>query len=367
MNCPRDPNRPRPIEPVNGPVFRPDLLLVGGSGRNSGKTELACRIIARHAPSEPVVGLKVTTVDRTDGHCPHGGDGCGVCSSLEVPWIVSEELDRRSTKDTCRMLASGARRVLWLRSLRSELAGGATELLDRVPPGWVAVGESTSLRGCVEPGLFLLVRGPESNGTKASARAVAHMADHVVVSDGRSLGLQLDRISVVDGRWVLRREACAVVIGTDDGRPGTDRAVRRTRASLEPEFDRVLVGTEDHVCARATVPRTGVFDPPQEWYLVTPPLVHGVPPGLVNALFRQRSAADVVVATFRELCGETGLVLCRRELLREVIATGVWSVDALRALGDDRGGRALRWEPPDPFATQESRSAAMQRAVAEAR
>jgi len=367
MNFPRDPNRPRPIEPVNGPVFRPDLLLVGGSGRNSGKTELACRIIARHAPSEPVVGLKVTTVERTDGHCPHGGEGCGVCSSLDRPWIVTREMDSESPKDTCRMLASGARRVHWLRSLRSELVGGATELLENVQPGWVGVGESTSLRQVVEPGLFILVESTESAGLKPSARTVAHLADRVVASDGRSFDLELDRISVVDGRWVLRRDAWAVVTATDDGRPGADLAIGRTRASLEPEFDRVLVGAEDHGRARAGVPWTAEPGPPPEWFLVTPPLAHGVPPGLVSALFRQRMAADVVVATFCELGRETGLALCRRERLREVIAAGVWSVDALRTLGDARRSLSLQWETPDLVATQDPRSTAIQRAVAEAR
>jgi hypothetical protein len=366
MNFPRDPNRPKPIEPVNGPVFRPDLLLVGGSGRNSGKTELACRIIARHAPSQPVVGLKVTTVERTDGHCPHGGEGCGVCSSLDRPWIVTREMDSESPKDTCRMLASGARRVHWLRSLRSELVGGATELLEYVPPGWVGVGESTSLRQVVEPGLFILVESTESAGLKPSARAVAHLVDRVVVSDGCSFDLELDRISVVNGRWVLRRDAWAVVTATDDGRPGADLAIGRTRTSLEPEFDRVLVGAEDHGRTRAGVPWTAESGPPPEWFLVTPPLANGVPPGLVGAMFRQRTAADVVVATFREMAGEADLALCRRALVPEVMAAVRWGVDALPTLGDRCTGRRLRWDSGQLVAAPNPRSAATQRAAAEA-
>ncbi len=199
-----------------GRLYRPDLLMIGSFARNSGKTELACRIIRRHADEAPVVGLKVTTVERTDGRCPHGDTGCGVCSSHTVPWVVSRELDRESPKDTCRLLASGAHEVFWLRVRRSELAAGAAELLRHVPKGRLCVCESNSLRTVVEPGLFLQVRAADATHAKPSARAVAHLADRVVVSDGRSFDLDLGRISVVDGRWVLRREACAGVVGGTD-------------------------------------------------------------------------------------------------------------------------------------------------------
>jgi hypothetical protein len=360
--------QPQVLEGAPTGQNRPDLLIVGGTGRNSGKTELACRIIARHAASEPVVGLKVTAVDRTDGHCPHGGDGCGVCSSLEVPWIVSEELDRRPTKDSCRMLASGARRVFWLRSLRAQLHRGAADLLSYLPRGWVGVCESTSLRQLVEPGLFLMVRGPDGGGDKASARKVAHLADRVVVSNGRSFDLELDRISVVDGRWVLRREGCAVVIGGADAGSGADRAaaLSRTRASLEPQFDRVVAGPRDPHPGRAAVPPAELSGRPDEWCLVTPPLSDGVPPGLVNALFRRRSGLDVVVATARSGSRDICLALCRRALLPEVTGARGWSVGAVSRLGDRWKVGELQWQAPGSYGGSDAMPEPGRRTAAEA-
>ncbi|HSL16619.1 MAG TPA: hypothetical protein VLB51_01815 [Methylomirabilota bacterium] len=333
---------------VDGRLDRPDLLIVGGTSRHSGKTERAGRLNGRHAPSMPVVGLKVTTVDRSDGHCPHGGDGCGVCSTLEAPWIVSRELDRSSAKDSCRLLAGGAHRVYWLRVLRSELAEGAADLVTRVPPGWVGVGESSSLVSVVEPGLFLLVRAAGSTRAKPSARAVAHLADRVVVSDGRSFDLDLDRISVVAGQWALRREACAVVIGGADDRPGADRdaALRRTVTSLVAQFDRVVVRPEtadrsDLAGAAAALP-----DLPDTWCLVTKPVAGGISPGLVNAMFRRRAGIDVVVAVTRSEGRNVDLALCRRELVAEVVAALGRGVGAAAALGDRCAVRELRPEAP---------------------
>jgi hypothetical protein len=325
--------------------LRPDLLMVGGTGRNSGKTELVCRLIGRFAGSTPVVGLKVTSVDRTDGSCPHNGEGCGVCSSLTRPWIVTREMNRESPKDTCRMLASGAHRVYWLRALRSELADGVADLLTNVPAGWPTVCESTSLRQVVEPGLFLMVRGAHSNGAKPSARVVAHLADRVVVSDGRSFDLDLDRISVVGGHWVLRREACAVVVVGDEGRSEADRAaaLQRTRASLEPQFDRVLVASGGLAQGLDRLSSPEPSGPHEAWCLVAPPLADGVPPALVNALFRRRSGVDVVVAATRAGRREVCLALCRRPLLPRVIAAHAAGARSVGALGDRLRLRALQW------------------------
>lgn len=331
---------------VDGRLDRPDLLVVGGAGRNCGKTELASRLVARHARSVPVVGLKVTTVDRGDGHCPHGADGCGACSSLDEPWIVSRELDRSSDKDTSRLLASGARRVYWLRVLRSELADGAADLLSRLPSGWLGVGESSSLVSVVEPGLFLLVRAAGSTRAKPSARAAAHLADGVVVSNGRSFDLELDRISVVDGQWALRREGCAIVIdGADDlGRADRGAALRRTLASLAPQFDRVVVRPGTAGWHAAPEPAAALPDRPEAWAMVTPPVAGGIPPGLVNAMFRRRAGVDAVVATIRSAGRNAHLALCRRELLPEAVAAVGRGADAAVALGARCAVRELRPE-----------------------
>jgi hypothetical protein len=321
--------------------------MVGSFTRNSGKTELACQIIRRHADGEPIVGLKVTTVERTDGRCPHGDTGCGVCSSHAEPWVLSRELDREPPKDTCRLLASGAHAVHWLRVLRSELAGGAAELLRHVPTGRLSVCESNSLRTIVEPGLFLQVRAADSARSKPSARAVAHLADRVVVSDGRSFDLDLDRLAVVDGRWVLRRDACAVVIDGLDCGGATERiaAVRRTRTSLEPQFDRIEVGPGSSDPSARVWAESVAAHLEQEWCFVVPPMAGGAPPGLVNAMFRRRLEMDVVVAKIRAGGLDLGLALCRRRLLPEVMTTLGRGPGAVADLSGRCAVRVLRLTP----------------------
>ena len=56
------------------------MLLIGSTGANVGKTELAGAIIVKFSQSRDIIGIKVTTIKAKDGKCPRGGRGCGVCS-----------------------------------------------------------------------------------------------------------------------------------------------------------------------------------------------------------------------------------------------------------------------------------------------
>ncbi len=140
------------------------MLMIGSAGANVGKTELACAVLRRlSGEGDNIVGIKVTTIEEKDGQCPRGGEGCGVCSSLEGVYSIVEETDRRSGKDTGGLLAAGASRVFWLRVLRTNLKEGLAALLDIVGPEVTSICESNSLRHEVEPGVFLVA---ERKGTK---------------------------------------------------------------------------------------------------------------------------------------------------------------------------------------------------------
>jgi len=99
----------------------PAMFMIGAMGRNAGKTEFACSLIRKFCSEHNVIGIKVTPVDKADGSCPRGGTGCGVCTSLNGDYDITEETDSQPDKDTCRMLAAGAKKVFWLRSLRTHL------------------------------------------------------------------------------------------------------------------------------------------------------------------------------------------------------------------------------------------------------
>ncbi len=229
----------------------PGMLMIGATGRKLGKTELATAALARFAGVQ-LTGVKVTPVD-PDRPCPSEGKGCGVCSSLNGPFELSEEREATSDKDTTRLLAAGARRVLWLRALRPHLAEAAAALLDALGPGTACICESASLRHVLVPDVFLLVTGPEP--WKESARAARPAADRLVTRASGSVTAVLDEVRLADGRWSMPVEAAAIVMaGGRSERMGQDKAliqvdgqplIARLTQQLAPWLDEVLISANE--------------------------------------------------------------------------------------------------------------------------
>ncbi len=231
------------------------MLMIGSAGTNVGKTELACALLRRLSRHDDIAAIKVTAISDKDGQCPRGGEGCGVCSSLEGNFVITLETDKLSNKDTSRLLSAGASRVYWLRVLKTHLEEGASALVEMLGAQTPSICESNSLRRVVEPGLFLLARRESSKLWKESAQQVQRYADRIVTARDGVFDLDLSRIGLVSGKWTLREEAAAIVLaGGGSRRMGTDKSmlpldgkplIAGICEQLRDSFDQVLVSAND--------------------------------------------------------------------------------------------------------------------------
>jgi len=178
------------------------MLLIGSSGRNTGKTRLAIDIIKNNRQRTEIFGLKVTTIEEKDGTCPHGRKGCGVCSSMEGDFLILEEKDGSLEKDTSLLLNAGAKKVYWLIVLEEALKLGAEALMKVIPQDSVIVAESNRLRLAVKPGLFIMLINPEG-GIKPSADRVRPLADLIIETDGERFGFPTASILYSQAGWVF--------------------------------------------------------------------------------------------------------------------------------------------------------------------
>jgi hypothetical protein len=151
------------------------LILIGSTGRNSGKTFLAAELIKRFKQT-PVTALKITGIERKNGPCPRGGEGCGACG-IEGEFCLDEEFSGNSGKDTSLLLAAGAVRVFWLRCIRSSLAAGFAAFLERADSSGLIICESNSLREVIEPAFFIMIHDSSGGKIKLSAERVAGKSD----------------------------------------------------------------------------------------------------------------------------------------------------------------------------------------------
>ena len=184
-------------------IDAPNMLLIGAAGRDAGKTVFACKLIGRFRQVSQLAA-KVTTIQEQGGACPRGGAGCGVCSSLEGDYCITQETTAMGSKDTQRLLNAGASRVLWLRVLKASLAEGAQALLEQLDKAAPIICESNSLRHVVRPGLFVMLQHRDRDVVKASAREVRDYADAIIYTDGHIFDFDFDRVTFVNNRWVLR-------------------------------------------------------------------------------------------------------------------------------------------------------------------
>ena len=182
-------------------IEMPSMLMIGAAGRNVGKTEFACSVIRNLSPEYGVIAVKVTTVTEKNGLCPRGGSGCGVCSSMEGEFVISEEKSTTSGKDTARLLAAGAKKVYWLRVMKDSLEEGTKELLNIIGLESVCVCESNSLRLVIRPGLFIMVKDKAGESYKPSAQAVLDFADRVAGFNGSGFDVDPDGICFSDSGW----------------------------------------------------------------------------------------------------------------------------------------------------------------------
>ena len=231
------------------------MLMIGSAGANIGKTELACALLRKFGQDREITGIKVTTIRAKDGQCPRGGEGCGVCSSLEGDFSITEESDPASHKDTSRLLAAGASRVFWLRVMDTHLEETTKALLSVIGPDAVSICESNSLRRVVNPGLFLIVRGRGVKTWKSSAQQVKQYADRVVVSNGSSFDLDIDQINLLDGKWIMPVKATAIVLaGGDSLRMDADKSmlpingrpvIEHICEQLRGTFDQIIISANE--------------------------------------------------------------------------------------------------------------------------
>jgi len=233
----------------------PGMLMVGAVDGKAGKTKFARSLITRFGSRCNIIGIKVTAVEKADSHCPRGVSNCSVCSSLKGHFYITEENNSRADKDTCRMLAAGARRVFWLRALKTHLQQAITELLHIVGDDAVSVCESNSLRRVVEPGLFIMVKGRGGQSRKASAKDVIQYADRIVFFDGNEFDIGTDEIKLTDGRWACKLQATAIIMaGGDSSRMGRDKSmlpvgtqtmIEHIADLLRPHFNQILISSND--------------------------------------------------------------------------------------------------------------------------
>jgi len=236
-------------------INKSNYIIIGSTGRNTGKTEFACRLIDIHSKERTVIGIKVVAINKNEGSCPRGGTGCGICSSLKGDYEIIQEKDRTTKKDTSRMLQSGATASYLVKVDKKKVEKGIKAVVKLIPENAFVVVESNSARTAIEPGLFLVIKNLNENTVKPSCAHVIEFANKVIEFDNKQWDFQPDRIHIKNNSWIIKEKATAIILaGGKSSRMGGDKSmlpingvpmVKHIADQLEGHFDEILIGAND--------------------------------------------------------------------------------------------------------------------------
>lgn len=192
-------------------------VVVGGHSRNIGKTSVMAGVI-RALKFLNWTAVKITQYGH--GICSQDGEPCG-CAPEEHPFALTEETDASGRGDTCRFLAAGARRALWLRVRQGQLAAAFPSLAAALKGEEYVIIESNSILEFLEPELYLIVLDPARRDFKESTRRFFSRAGALVAVEPLRSGHAWPRLeyALLEGKPLFQvsrrdyfsRELCRLV------------------------------------------------------------------------------------------------------------------------------------------------------------
>jgi hypothetical protein len=162
------------------------MVMIGATGRNSGKTTLALQIIDAYKGKIPIVAFKLITIRDHGDICPRGGQGCGICKGLKSCFDIREETGTTGTKDTMLLKKAGAQKVYLIRAFKESIREALEDALKSVPDNALILCESNSARLVAKPALFIMIQSSTASVVKPAAKAVLEYADIILPQDERA-------------------------------------------------------------------------------------------------------------------------------------------------------------------------------------
>lgn len=175
----------------------PRLLIIAGTGRDSGKTTFACTLIRKFSGMHSIVAIKIS---------PHFHQDFtrGKIIINRPDFIISEELNSTIPKDSGRMLAAGARKSYFIMTNKDHTGEAFNEVLQLTDDNDYLICESGGIRNFIEPGLFLMMHSDKHENYKPDIENLKSKADAWIGFNGDSFDFDIDRIAIIENRWKLQ-------------------------------------------------------------------------------------------------------------------------------------------------------------------
>jgi len=152
-------------------------VLVGGTGRNIGKTTLSELLINHLSNFGPVVGIKISNI-KPEGLKFHGTHK----AKSDANFFIWEETSTSGNKDSMRFLKAGAKKAFFIQTGDEFIQEAFQRMIQQLEGSEIVVCESNSLRNVMIPAMFFMIKGKRNHSSKGYVEKFFEMADYVVKS-----------------------------------------------------------------------------------------------------------------------------------------------------------------------------------------
>jgi hypothetical protein len=171
-----------------------NIILIGGTGRNSGKTTFACHLINAFKKHD-VIGLKI---------CPylHNIEGTENLLLSNDKFKILRETNLDGKKDTSRMIVNGAKEVFYIQALDEGILTAFNFLIENFIGSRLVICESASLAKFIKPGLHFCLTSPNNNSNNEKVYKFDY--DYLVINDKNNFKFDINSIDVVSNEWTIK-------------------------------------------------------------------------------------------------------------------------------------------------------------------
>jgi hypothetical protein len=174
-----------------------NLLIIAGTGRNVGKTKLACKLIGQFSQCE-VIGIKASP----HYHQQHEGQKVIAQSS---DFVIIEEMETGTSKDSSRMLQAGASKTFYIQTYDRNIEEPFRLILSMLPENQPVICESGALLQFAKPALFFLVYQKGQTQVKQGLEKIDYEPDLKIAFDGEAFDFDFEKIGFENNSWVLKK------------------------------------------------------------------------------------------------------------------------------------------------------------------
>ncbi len=172
----------------------PNLLLIAGTGRNTGKTTLACSIINKFSCDFPIIGLKISP------HF-HGGTDSLKAIVTDENFNIYEETSALAGKDSAVMLKAGATKVFYIEVLDEYLETAFEQFMNILPEKHPIICESPALRNYIQPGAFFIVDNENNKNKKKEIMKKKNIADKWIDTGIEDILEIIENLVISENKW----------------------------------------------------------------------------------------------------------------------------------------------------------------------